>query len=391
MIKTASIKTELGDVFSLFTKEYFSMHKVSLQQRRTVFAIENCRTSVLGGHIDKCDSCHHKRISYNSCRNRHCPKCQQLDKEKWIEKLSCMMMPISHFHLVFTLPSELNNLCLSNQKLMYNLLFKATSQTILQLSSDKNNLGVETGMISILHTWGQNLMDHPHLHVLVPAGGWSLLNGYWKSSDKKFFLPVKMLSQVFRGKYLSLLKEARTEGKIKYPGKLQSLNAKTEFADLLSKLYKINWVVFCKKPFKSTRAVVEYLGRYTHRTAISNNRILAIENDEILFSWKDYRDKGKRKIMKLHYEEFIRRFLLHVLPKGFCRIRYYGIYANKNRKTKLSEYKKTMGIRVQKSKFRQTNWKEVMKVVSGKDVDKCPKCKNGTMNLYRILLPKSPT
>lgn len=367
------------------------MHKVSLQQRRTVFAIENCRTSVLGGHIDKCDSCHHKRISYNSCRNRHCPKCQQLDKEKWIEKLSCMMMPISHFHLVFTLPSELNNLCLSNQKLMYNLLFKATSQTILQLSSDKNNLGVETGMISILHTWGQNLMDHPHLHVLVPAGGWSLLNGYWKSSDKKFFLPVKMLSQVFRGKYLSLLKEARTEGKIKYPGKLQSLNAKTEFADLLSKLYKINWVVFCKKPFKSTRAVVEYLGRYTHRTAISNNRILAIENDEILFSWKDYRDKGKRKIMKLHYEEFIRRFLLHVLPKGFCRIRYYGIYANKNRKTKLSEYKKTMGIRVQKSKFRQTNWKEVMKVVSGKDVDKCPKCKNGTMNLYRILLPKSPT
>lgn len=152
MIKTASKKTELGDVFSLFSKEYFSKHKVSLQQRRTVFAIENCRTSVLGGHIDKCDSCHHKRISYNSCRNRHCPKCQQLDKEKWIEKLSCMMMPISHFHLVFTLPSELNNLCLSNQKLMYNLLFKATSQTILQLSSDKNNLGVETGMISILHT-----------------------------------------------------------------------------------------------------------------------------------------------------------------------------------------------------------------------------------------------
>lgn len=372
-------KPELGDIFSFFGEEYRKNHKLPLQQRKVMFAVEACRTSILGGHVDSCDNCHHKRISYNSCRNRHCPKCQNLNKEKWIEKLSCNLLPVKYFHIVFTIPSELNRLCLVNQKVMYDILFHAASQTILTLAKDKNHLGVLSGLVAVLHTWGQNLMDHPHLHTLVPAGGWSDWNGYWKNSKKNFFIHVKVLSKVFRGKFLAALRSAYKNEELKFEGEIKPLAQIGNFKTLLDLLYKKDWVVYAKEPFKNASGIIKYLGNYTHRIAISNERIQKIEGDKILFGWKDYKDGSKRKTMTLHAQEFIRRFLLHVLPPAFCKIRYYGILSSRNRKTVLQNCKKAMAIKEAKSKFEGLIWHEVLKIVTGADILLCPNCKKGKM------------
>ena len=365
-------KSELGDIFSLFGEEYRRKHKLPLQQRKVMFAVEACRTSVLGGHVDSCNSCGHKRISYNSCRNRHCPKCQNLNKEKWIEKLSCNLLPVKYFHIVFTIPSELNRLCLVNQKVLYDILFQSASQTILSLAKDEKHLGVLSGLVAVLHTWGQNLMDHPHLHTMVPAGGWSEWNGYWKNTKKNFFIHVKVLSKVFRGKFLAAIKTAYKNKQLKFEGEIKSLNQSGNFKNLIDILYKKDWVVYAKEPFKNASGIIKYLGNYTHRIAISNDRIQKIEGDEILFGWKDYRDNSKRKMMSLTAHEFIRRFLLHVLPPGFCKIRYYGILSSRNRNTVLQKCKNAMAIKEAKSKFEGLMWNEVLKIVTGFDVIMCP-------------------
>ena len=344
-----------------------------------MFAVEACRTSVLGGHVDSCNSCGHKRISYNSCRNRHCPKCQNLNKEKWIEKLSCNLLPVKYFHIVFTIPSELNRLCLVNQKVLYDILFQSASQTILSLAKDEKHLGVLSGLVAVLHTWGQNLMDHPHLHTMVPAGGWSEWNGYWKNTKKNFFIHVKVLSKVFRGKFLAAIKTAYKNKQLKFEGEIKSLNQSGNFKNLIDILYKKDWVVYAKEPFKNASGIIKYLGNYTHRIAISNDRIQKIEGDEILFGWKDYRDNSKRKMMSLTAHEFIRRFLLHVLPPGFCKIRYYGILSSRNRNTVLQKCKNAMAIKEAKSKFEGLMWNEVLKIVTGFDVLMCPHCKKGKM------------
>ena len=372
-------KLELGDVFSLFGEEYRRKHKLPLQQRKVMFAVEACRTSILGGHVDSCDSCDHKRISYNSCRNRHCPKCQNLNKEKWIEKLSCNLLPVKYFHIVFTIPSELNRLCLVNQKVLYDILFYAASQTILTLAKDEKHLGVLSGLVAVLHTWGQNLMDHPHLHTMVPAGGWSEWNGYWKNTKKNFFIHVRVLSKVFRGKFLAALKTAYENKQLKFEGEIKPLAQIGNFKTLLDLLYKKDWVVYAKEPFKNASGIIKYLGNYTHRIAISNERIQKIEGDNVLFGWKDYRDNRKRKIMSLHAQEFMRRFLLHVLPPGFCKIRYYGILSSRNRKTVLKKCKNAMAIKEVKSKFEGLIWNEVLKIVTGFDILTCPHCKKGKM------------
>lgn len=372
-------KSELGDIFSLFGEEYRRKHKLPLQQRKVMFAVEACRTSVLGGHVDSCNSCGHKRISYNSCRNRHCPKCQNLNKEKWIEKLSCNLLPVKYFHIVFTIPSELNRLCLVNQKVLYDILFQSASQTILSLAKDEKHLGVLSGLVAVLHTWGQNLMDHPHLHTMVPAGGWSEWNGYWKNTKKNFFIHVKVLSKVFRGKFLAAIKTAYKNKQLKFEGEIKSLNQSGNFKNLIDILYKKDWVVYAKEPFKNASGIIKYLGNYTHRIAISNDRIQKIEGDEILFGWKDYRDNSKRKMMSLTAHEFIRRFLLHVLPPGFCKIRYYGILSSRNRNTVLQKCKNAMAIKEAKSKFEGLMWNEVLKIVTGFDVLMCPHCKKGKM------------
>lgn len=372
-------KSELGDIFSLFGEEYRRKHKLPLQQRKVMFAVEACRTSVLGGHVDSCNSCGHKRISYNSCRNRHCPKCQNLNKEKWIEKLSCNLLPVKYFHIVFTIPSELNRLCLVNQKVLYDILFQSASQTILSLAKDEKHLGVLSGLVAVLHTWGQNLMDHTHLHTMVPAGGWSEWNGYWKNTKKNFFIHVKVLSKVFRGKFLAAIKTAYKNKQLKFEGEIKSLNQSGNFKNLIDILYKKDWVVYAKEPFKNASGIIKYLGNYTHRIAISNDRIQKIEGDEILFGWKDYRDNSKRKMMSLTAHEFIRRFLLHVLPPGFCKIRYYGILSSRNRNTVLQKCKNAMAIKEAKSKFEGLMWNEVLKIVTGFDVLMCPHCKKGKM------------
>ncbi len=376
---TVPKRSELGDVFSLFGEEYRRNRQLPLQQRKVMFAIEACRTSILGGHVDSCDNCNHKRISYNSCRNRHCPKCQNLNKEKWIEKLSCNLLPVKYFHIVFTIPSELNRLCLVNQKVMYDILFHAASQTILTLAKDKKHLGALSGLVAVLHTWGQNLMDHPHLHTLVPAGGWSDWNGYWKNSKKNFFIHVKVLSKVFRGKFLAALRSAYKDEELKFEGEIKPLAQLGNFKTLLDLLYKKDWVVYAKEPFKNASGIIKYLGNYTHRIAISNERIQKIEGDKVLFGWKDYKDGSRRKTMTLQAQEFIRRFLLHVLPPAFCKIRYYGILSSRNRKTILKKCKTVMAIKEHKSKFEGLVWHEVLKIVTGVDILLCPNCKKGKM------------
>lgn len=379
-------KPELGDVFSLFGEEYRKNYNPSLQQRKVMFAVEACRTSVLGGHVDSCDQCNHKRISYNSCRNRHCPKCQKLNKEKWVDKLSCNLLPVKYFHIVFTIPSELNRMCLVNQKVMYDILFQAASQTILTLAKDKKHLGALSGLVAVLHTWGQNLTEHPHLHTLVPSGGWSEWNGYWKNTKKNFFVHVKVLSKMFRGKFLAAFKKANENNELKFKGEIKQLEQIESFKTLLDLLYKKDWIVFAKEPFKNANGIIKYLGNYTHRIAISNERIENIEGDKISFGWKDYKDGSKRKVMTLSSDEFIRRFLLHVLPQGFCKIRYYGILASRNRKTILKKCKTAMAIKEHKSKFEGLVWHEVLKIVTGKDILLCPHCKKGKMVAAGIFL-----
>jgi len=386
--KTVPKKPELGDVFSLFGEEYRKKYKLPLQQRKVMFAVEACRTSILGGHVDSCDQCNHKRISYNSCRNRHCPKCQKLNKEKWVEKLSCNLLPVKYFHIVFTIPSELNRLCLVNQKVMYDILFQAASQTILTLAKDKKHLGALSGLVAVLHTWGQNLIEHPHLHTLVPAGGWSEWNGYWKKTKKNFFVHVKVLSKMFRGKFLSALKIAYDNQELKFEGEIKPLAQMGNFKSLLNLLYKKDWVVYAKEPFKNASGIIKYLGNYTHRIAISNERIKKIEGGKISFGWKDYKDAGKRKTMTLTSDEFIRRFLLHVLPPGFCKIRYYGILSSRNRKTVLKKCKTAMAIKEHQSKFEGLVWHEVLKIVTGIDILLCPCCKKGKMVAAGIFLGK---
>lgn len=376
---------EVGDVFALFSEKYKREHKLPLQQSRAMFAIEHCRTSVLGGHVDGCDRCGHKRISYNSCRNRHCPKCQGLSRMKWVDKLSSTLLPVRYFHIVFTIPAELNRLTLVNQKCLYDILFKACSESLLMLAKDPKYLNALTGLVAVLHTWGQNLMEHPHLHTLVPAGGWSDTNGFWKASRKNFFIPVKVISAVFRGKFLALLKQAYCQGQLKFDGEIKPLGLKNNFKQLLDTLYGKPWVVFAKKPFKNANHIVAYLGRYSHRVAIGNNRILGIEGDHVVFKWKDYKDHSKQKTMKLPAMEFIRRFLLHILPKGFCKIRYFGIFASRNRKTVLAKCSKALGYSFHKSRFTDLSWRQLLLLVSGIDVSLCPVCKKGNMIMIAVL------
>jgi hypothetical protein len=371
--------TGVGEIFSLYGPQYRREHKLSPQHRKAMFAIEHCRTAVMGGHIDQCDHCGHVRISYNSCRNRHCPKCQGLNSIKWVDKLSANLLAVRYFHIVFTIPSQLNRLSLVNQKCLYNMLFKAASESLLMLAKDPKYLDALTGLVAVLHTWGQNLMEHPHLHTIVPAGGWDPMAQCWKHSRKKFFLPVKVISAVFKGKFLSLLKAAYNDGQLKLEGEIKPLQLKSNFKQLLNELYQIPWVVYAKKPFNNAQHIINYLGRYTHRVAIGNNRIIGIENDQVIFKWKDYKDRGSNKIMKLGATEFIRRFLLHVLPKGFCKIRYFGIFASRNRKLLFTRCRHATGHTSVHSKFTGLSWKQALLTACGIDLCLCPVCKTGKM------------
>ncbi len=327
--------TEVQDIFLEYGKDYRANHKLTLVQHKAMSAIQKCRTPQLGGHKNVCDSCGHTQISYNSCRNRHCPKCQTLAKERWIENQKSNLLEVGYFHVVFTIPDTLNLIAYQNQKTIYTLLFKSVAETLTELASDKKYLGAKIGFTSVLHTWGQNLMHHPHVHCIVPGGGLSSL-GKWVNSRKKFFIPVKVLSRKFRGKFLYYLKQHYYQNKLEFHGSQTYLSNSQDFEKVLSSLYSKEWVVYCKPPFKNAACVVEYLGRYTHRVAISNKRIVSIEKDSVTFKWRDYKDDSKKKVMTLSADEFIRRFLIHILPDGFMKIRHYGLLSSRNKSTKLN-------------------------------------------------------
>jgi hypothetical protein len=380
---------EVADIFRQYGPAYRESHRLPRNHLRVMRAIEVCRTAVLGGHKDQCDHCGHLEISYNSCRNRHCPKCQTLRKERWIEARSEDLLPIEYFHVVFTIPSELNPLVSMNPKIMYNLLFRSVSETILKLASDPEHLGATVGIIGILHTWGQNLMDHPHVHCIVTGGGLSSDGSHWVSCRKGFFIHVRVMSALFSRKFLGLLKNSFESGDLVFPGSISHLQEPRAFKSFKSLLYHKKWVVYCKPPFDGPKGVLQYLGRYTHRIAISNNRILAIRDGTVSFLWRDYADNNHLKTMTLKAGEFIRRFLLHVLPARYVRIRHFGLLANRRRKNNIalcSEYLGT-GKTVTKEKIKQETWQEQLLRICGIDVTTCPVCQKGRMFRVALLLP----
>lgn len=381
---------EVADIFRQYGNEYRKLYRdeLPLQYLRVMRAIEICRTAELGGHVEQCNRCGKIRISYNSCRNRHCPKCQFLRKERWVLEVNRYLLPIQYFHVVFTLPDQLNPLVLRNKKAMYEILFQSASQTLKELSEEPKYLGARIGFISILHTWGQNLMDHPHVHCIVTGGGLSPNNEKWISCKKNFFIPVKVLSARFRNKFLTNLKKSYYAQQLKFPGKIDHLKDQKNFQTLIDHLFLKEWVVYCKPSFKQSKDVVEYLSRYTHRVAIGNHRIIKVENDRVFFRYRDYSDKGKVKLMNLDAFEFIRRFLLHVLPERFVKIRYYGLLAQRNRKDLLEECRVLLGVPPEEKNTPEipSDWHELHLRVTGEDITRCPFCGEGRM----ILIEEMP-
>jgi len=329
---------ELADILREYLSVFLQTHKVHSHQFKVINSIVNCRTSRLGAHVDVCDHCHHLEISYNSCRDRHCPKCHGSKQAKWLANQIGQLLPVPYFHVVFTLPHLLNDLFICNQKRLYNHFFKAASATLNQFAADPKYLGGKIGHIGILHTWGQNLGYHVHLHFIVSGGALSADKTKWiqRRHSGKYLFPIKAMQAVFKGKFMELLIKDRAQGKLIYPGDLACMKHPVYFADFVDKLYKLEWVMYAKKPFAGPDQVLKYIGRYTHRVAISNHRIISANDDEICFTYKDYRDNGKRKVMRLTPVEFIRRYLQHILPCRFVKIRHGGFLAGGYKKNLLA-------------------------------------------------------
>jgi Putative transposase/Transposase zinc-binding domain len=299
-------------------------------------AIRRCRTAALGGHLDQCTRCRHRAISYNSCRNRHCPKCQTSARDRWLQARHRELLPTRYVHVVFTLPRELAPLALQNKKVVYDLLFRSSAETLLEVARDPSHLGAEIGFFSVLHTWNQKLGLHPHVHCVVPAGGLSIDHTRWIKTRYAFFLPVKVLSRVFRGKFVAALKRAFRDGQLGFHGELTLLAQPRTFSSWLRKLFRKDWVVYSKRPFGGPEHVLHYLGRYTHRVAISNHRLVTLADEQVTFRWRDSAHNNEQKLLTLSLDEFLRRFLLHLLPKGFVRIRHFGFLAHRRRAVFLS-------------------------------------------------------
>jgi hypothetical protein len=306
---------------------------VSLDQLKVMSAIESCRTAALGGHVARCEKCSHTLIAYNSCRNRHCPKCQAAAAKEWLAEREAELLPVPYYHVVFTMPAAIADIAYQNKAVIYNLLFKASAETLITIASDPKHLGARVGVLSVLHTWGSALTHHPHVHMIVPGGGISLDGNKWIACRPGFFLPVRVLSRLFRRLFLEKLVAAHQAGQLQFFGNHAALTDAQAFAAYLAPLRDVEWVVYSKRPFGGPEAVLAYLARYTHRVAISNSRLVALDDKGVIFKWKDYRIEGRDryKVMTLATHEFIRRFLNHVLPGGFHRIRHYGLFTNASR------------------------------------------------------------
>jgi uncharacterized CHY-type Zn-finger protein len=325
---------EVADILRVQGDDFIERHRnrIRFQQLKVMSAIVRCRTAALGGHIDTCTQCGGDRtISYNSCRNRHCPKCQTQARQRWITARERELLAVPYFHVVFTLPHELHTLVLENQIGLYSLLFRAVAETLMEVARNPKHLGADIGFFGILHTWGQNMLFHPHIHCVIPGGGLARDHRQWIHSRRSFFLPVKVLGKVFRGKFVAGLRKLFRKKRLSFSGQLQHMAEPKHFTAFLRTLFRQNWVVYAKPPFGGPEQVLRYLGRYTHRVAISNHRLLSFDGNDVTYRWRDYAHGNKQKTMMVSAEEFIRRFLLHVLPKGFVRIRHFGFMANSQR------------------------------------------------------------
>ena len=366
---------ELADIFRSHGQSYQRTHRLSASQQKVMRAVSVCRTQELGGHLKQCDTCGFEHPTYNSCRNRHCPKCQSLAKAKWLEKQTSELLPVGYFHLVFALPHEFNRLILAHKKIGLSLLFKAVSETLLEFGQTR--LKGTLGIIAVLHTWDQTLKDHFHLHCLVPAGALSSDHSRWIGARPNFLFPVTALSQVFQGKFLALLQQACDKGKI--PPANNEIKASRQKS----------WVVYAKKPFGSPQTVLDYLGRYTHRVALSNERILSVQNGQVTLSYRDRKDGNRKTTIPLDAQEFIRRFLLHVLPDGFMRIRHFGFLANRSKKQALSQCRRLLKIEPALPETPKESAKDLLLRITGIDLSRCPSCHRGTMIVVAELPPIS--
>ena len=387
-------KLEVADVFRRYGADYRQRNAASMSvtQHRVMTAIEVCRTAVLGGHIEQCDQCGHQRNAYNSCSDRHCPKCQSLARAQWLRDRQAELLNAEYFHVVFTVPEQIATIAYQNKRELYGILFRAAAETLRTIAADPKHLGAEIGFFAVLHTWGSNLLHHPHLHCVVAGGGLSPDGSQWISCRTGFFLPVRVLSQLFRRLFLAYLLKAFDAGKLAFFSSLQSLRDRSTFLGHMAPTLKTEWVVYAKRPFAGPEQVLDYVGRYTHRVAISNNRLLDIEEGKVTFRYKDYRHDAKQKTMTLEAEEFIRRFLLHVLPEGFQRIRYYGLLGNRYREQKLAHCRELLGmpppcepLASQAAK----DYHERCKELTGSSLRECPVCHQGRM-LVTEILPRTP-
>jgi hypothetical protein len=382
----AAGRVELADIVKRFGAAFSQTHRLASVQQRALRAIEACRTERLGGHLERCDACGALRYHYHSCRNRHCPKCQTLAKECWLAARRAELLPVPYFHLVFTLPHALNALAQGNARLLYALLFKSVSATLIEFGANPRWLGGEIAATLVLHTWGQTLTQHLHLHCLVAAGGLSD-GGEWIRSPRGFLFPVKALSVVFRGKFLELLKHAFERTQLRFEGSTSLLSERQAQECLFSRLRENDWVVYAKRPFGGPEQVLDYLGRYTHRVAISNHRIVDVNDNQVRFRYRDYAHGNRRKTMQLEAGEFIRRFLLHVLPQGFMRIRHYGLIANRSKHIHLAQARIALGCTATVKRSEPESVEALWLRIAHRDIHRCAHCRTGRMITIAALPP----
>ena len=383
----AGRRVELADLVRTHGAAYRRAHRLTRGQHRALRAIATCRTAALGGHTEACESCGALRIAYNSCRNRHCPKCQTVAKERWVAARRADLLPVGYFHVVFTLPHALNPLAQGNPRVLYHLLFQEATATLAAFGEDPRHLGGELGIVAILHTWGQTLEQHLHLHCVVPGGALTREGVRWLAAKPGFLFPVRALAQVFRGKYLAGLQQAFDRQVLRFAGGVAGLAEPPAFQAFLATLRSHDWVVYAKPPFGGPAQVLEYLGRYTHRVAISNDRLVSVDAGQVRFRWKDYARGTRVKTMSLPAEEFLRRFLLHVLPGGFVRIRHFGFLANRGRTAKLARCRALLAVGPPPAPAGPEPVATLMCRVTGVDIGQCPVCHAGRLRVVAVFRP----
>ena len=377
---------EIADIFRLYGKEYQAEHFLTCKELKVMHNITACRTAHFGGHVEHCDHCDFERISYNSCRDRHCPKCQTLVKEKWLNDRKAELLPCNYFHLVFTLPHELNCIVLKNKKIMLSILFASVNQTLQIFAKDPQwRLNGQVGFIGVLHTWSQKLIDHFHLHCLIPGGALSFDKKQWTASNRSFLFKTQSLAKEFMKQYLQHFEKAYANNELKFPGKTALFESREKFDGFIQSLYRKKWITYAKRPFAGPEQVLEYLGRYTHRVAISNNRIKSVENNQVSFDYKDRRDNDTIKTMTIPAHEFIRRFLLHVLPDNFTKIRYFGFLSHRNKKGAIKIIRSLINPDAVLPEKIEETIAEMMLRLTGEDITCCPQCKKGRLIIIKEL------